>query len=263
MIGLVLPHGIAPSQLGHYALDLVLLLFGLTLAGICVAIPLHRRQTRREVTAPGLWAVVGRMGAGKTFFMAWCAVRALSEGRVVFSNFRLRGSVPFSEWSESGGRVVLVRSWSEVLAAPDGALVLLDEMHLWWPSDAKRVPVSLAAWLSQLRKRRLTVVWSSQDWAFVGRRVRRLTFGVWEGQPLGGRSVYSQYPPQGYDQSFRSRPKRSARMVLRHSRAVREIYDTREIVLGLSGFGDEGGELSGGVGDDAAALVPLGPAGSV
>lgn len=188
-------------------------------ASFLLLFALARRQTKGELAGCGMWAVVGKMGSGKTYLMCWAACRAIQRGRRVYGNMHLKG-------------MIKVTTWQEVLDVPSGSMVCLDEAHLWWPSDNWKVPLELAAWVSQLRKRNILLLWDTQDWAFVSRRMRRLTFGVWEARKLGAkRHVYSLYNTGSYDQSSASRPERLGRMVVRRRKRYEDAYDTLELVV--------------------------------
>ena len=189
--------------------------FGLlVLVGVPVML-LSRRSTKAQALHAGLYGVVGRMGAGKTYFMTYRGLQALEVGRLVFANYGFEGAER-------------VRTWDEVISAPDGSLILLDEVHLWWPSAEWNVHPELAAWCSQLRKKGITCFWSSQHDSFVSTRLRRLTFGYWEGRRFRSGHRYELFDAHGFHTSTK-RVKLATHYVKR-SQAVMDAYDTLELV---------------------------------
>lgn len=129
---------------------------------IVVAMVGVRRSLKSDVDRPGMWGIVGRMGSGKTYLQTHMAQHARASGRPVFANFDVDGATR-------------IESWSEVLEVPAGsmsdgsmgALVLIDEMPLWWPSTAWNCPPEVRAWCAQVRKRRITFVWTAQHQSHV------------------------------------------------------------------------------------------------
>src|SRR5579872_7143711 len=107
------------------------------------------------------------MGRGKSYLMALAAWWAFRAKRPVWANFELHGAHFYS-------------NWSEVLQAPPGSMVLMDEAQLWWASTDHAAPTEVRQWITQLRKHRITCLWASQDASFVARWLRTLSFGIWE-----------------------------------------------------------------------------------
>lgn len=214
-----LPVGkIAIGLLGVGAVALLLI----GIAGI-----LHRRQSKRDFLSPGLYGVVGRMGAGKTYLLAHCAVEAQKRGRLVFANAWFKGASKVS-------------CWSDVLDCPDNSLILLSEVHLWWPRDAYRAPIEVAAFFSQLRKRGMTVVWDSQHETFVSTRLIKLTFGIWACKRYKVGHQYTLFDGISYTGPVAKR-ERLARIYVKRTKEVMAAYDTTEIVGQAVEWGDGAG----------------------
>jgi len=185
------------------------------LVAIVVGMLGQRRVMARDWISPGMYGVVGRMGGGKTYLMAHAAHLARAAGRPVYANFGLEGAEP-------------LRSWDDVLAVPRGSMVLVDEVHLWWPSRAYQAPPQLEAWCSQVRKLDVTFLWSSQDWSFVSKRLRHLTFGAWKARRIKGTShTYAMYEGSSVE---RVRAEPVSKLVLRRLPEVEASYDTLEVV---------------------------------
>jgi Zonular occludens toxin (Zot) len=208
---------------------------------IVVASFAHRRQTKGDFGAPGLYGIRGRMGAGKSYLLAHVGVFARKAKRAVYSNFTLSGAERYS-------------SWAELLVVPEGSVVLMDEAHLWFPSEAWRCPVDVMAWLSQLRKRGITMLWASQHEEFVGRRLRRLTFGYWRCRNYRAGHQYTLFDAEGFGTA---KEKRLARMYVKRKAEVMAAYDTKEIVGASVEWGD-GRDL--GTLASSSSPVPAGPA---
>jgi hypothetical protein len=186
---------------------------------------LHKKAFERDMTFSGLYGVVGRMGAGKSYFMAMLAYRARKKGRNVYSNFPIKGCVE-------------VFDWHEIIAVPNKSLVLIDEAHLWWPSSAHTAPVEVRSWITQLRKRGITCVWASQSVVFVARWLRLLGFGVWEGSKRGRGHQYRLFDPFTAESRNPKRQSMSRVFVVR-KRAVMAMYDTHALVRDSVEWGDD------------------------
>lgn len=177
---------------------------------------LNRRQVSADVGAPGLYGIVGRFGSGKSLFMAWLVVVANKGDRQVLTNCGMKGARQYASWLEL--------MW----LADDGALVMMDEVSLWWPAGNLQPPQLLDAWIRQLRKRKVTMCWASQGWGHVGKRLRDLTFAVWVARSVAGHHVYTLH-----EASQMARPthgEHTTKLHVKRTRQVREAYDTFELV---------------------------------
>jgi hypothetical protein len=134
----------------------------------------------------------------------------------------------------------VLHTWEDLLHAANvygypngpGFFCLLDEIHLWWESNEKKVPEDLAQMMSQLRKLKITLFITAQDWSFVPTRLRRLCFGVWVGKRWGGnRHQYDLYDTPR-SSTIPQAAKRIGRIRLRRKKHVMEAYDTKEFVTG-------------------------------
>jgi hypothetical protein len=186
----------------------------------------HRRITQTGFDRAGVWCISGIFGGGKSYFMAWMARRAIEKGRPVFANYHVKGAT-------------YVSTWEEVMAVRDGALVLLDELHLWWPSDALLGPAGMESWLSNVRHHGITVLWASQHYSFVGTRFRKVTRGVWFGRGQAGGHEYTLYAGHNFNPSKPHGSGRLSRMRIRRTKAVMAMYDTHEDVVENLGWMDE------------------------
>jgi len=198
----------------------------------------HRFQSKSVLRGAGLYGVIGRMGAGKSYFMTKAATEAIAARRPVFANFEIVGATRFE-------------SWDEILNIPDRSLVLIDEAGRWWPSEAWKVPIEVREWITHIRKQRQTVLWGAQDTKQVSRWLRDLSFGIWECKRWRSGHAYALFDADDFFRSRRAKPE--LRVVLRRSKKVMSAYDTFELVgssveWGGSDVGYAAAELGGGRG---------------
>ena len=226
----------------------------------------HRSQTKYEFLSPGLRAITGKFGAGKTYLMTWAALACMKQGvravkgydrraitgkeiiynakgkpgtRSVYANYAIKGQSDPREFLKQplmfypdGEQDRRLHNWEEILALPWGAVICLDEGHLWWASYDWRVSGGLEKWVSQIRKNGHSFYFTSQDWAFVSMRLRRLVQTLWEGQGILGGHLYCSFTPGGFEQFQAKRTKslRVARMYIRRKRRIMHSYNTAEVV---------------------------------
>jgi len=184
---------------------------------LCVlALVLNRKASARSfVEDLGIFGVVGRPGAGKSYFLTHAALTAMGRGREVVANFSIEGA----------GRV---DSWEEIMTAPRGALVLIDEFQLLWPSTTgHKAPMPVKAWLSQVRHLDQTIIWASQSEKDVGRFVRDRSRGIWLAKAARAVHTYKLFDP---DCIHRRDARADSIVQLRRRPEVMAAYDTRELV---------------------------------
>lgn len=199
----------------------VLLLLGVLM--IALALRMHRAQARHDLQVPGLFGVIGRMGQGKSYFLTLAASEAMRAGRAVYCNFGLKGGQRYYDWPD-------------VLDVPDGSMVLMDECQIWWPSHLSSAPVEFRAWVTQLRKRRITALWASQDFDFVSRWLRKLSLGVWSCERVRHFHSYSLLD-SSVAASRRVNKPTLLRFRVKRRKRVMALYDTFELVEAGEGFG--------------------------
>ena len=201
------------------------LLIGLVVIGVVFVVFaafLHRGRTRADWGAPGLYGVVGRMGGGKSYFLALAASTCRKQGRAIYANYELEGASRY-------------HSWQELMMVPKKSVILMDEVHLWWPSEAWRCPPEIMAFVSQIRKQGITFFWASQHEEFVAKRLRRLTFGYWKCEHFRRGHRYTLFDGVGYGTA---KAQRLARMNVVRSKEVMASYDTLAILDGSVEWGD-------------------------
>lgn len=205
------------------------------------AFVMKRRSIEFDATTPGLYGVTGRFGSGKSYFLTWMASICLKRGRLVFATYEIAGYRSFDEWKSGfdAGELwigpVLVepsqvpgdgKGWAQILAMPNGSTLLIDEAHGWWPSEAWKAPVDVRMWLSTIRHRDITVWWGTQRVEAVAKWLRDLSFGIWECEFFKAGHRYTLYDPRVIGGKKGSRSF-DARIVLRRSQAVMDMYDTK------------------------------------
>lgn len=134
-----------------------------------------------------LYAIVGIPGSGKTYSMTWLGLRALVEGRPVWSNYGV-DAVALRAWlAVRGGREAWLRwewwrPWRDPadLAGVRNGVLLFDEAHLWAFSRRWReLPAELLWWWTQSRKFGVDVYFSAQRLQSVDAALRDLVAEVW------------------------------------------------------------------------------------
>ena len=112
--------------------------------------------------------ILGQRGAGKTLFMTYMAHQYHKEGKRIFSNFTLK-EIPFT-----------YITFEELAKLPDeltNAVVFLDEIQVG--ADAyevfKRSNKMITIFATQLRKRQITLYYSTQVFSMVTKRMRLQT----------------------------------------------------------------------------------------
>lgn len=120
--------------------------------------------------------ILGQRGAGKTLFMTYLAHLYHGEGKNIFSNFTLN-DIPFNHIT-----------FEELASLPDklnNAVVFLDEIQVG--ADAyevfKRSNKMITVFATQLRKRKITLFYSTQVFSMVTKRMRLQTNYIIEFEP--------------------------------------------------------------------------------
>jgi GTPase SAR1 family protein len=112
--------------------------------------------------------ILGQRGAGKTLFMTYLAHKYHSEGKRIFSNFTLK-DIPFD-----------YISFEQLAKLPDeltNAIVFLDEIQIGADSYEifKKSNKMITIFTTQLRKRKITLYYSTQVFGMVTKRMRLQT----------------------------------------------------------------------------------------
>lgn len=163
-----------------------------------------------------LTLVVGLRRQGKTLFVCKRASDAIAAGRIVYANFAIEGGH-------------LIETWRDVILAPRGALVLLDEVHQWCPARAGSSLRPAAGWyVAQCGKLDHEVYIIAQHENQVAGIVRDQVNEIIECKlhPLRGHRA-SSYAPH----TFR---KKAARPLwtwyYSHKGGAAKVYDTKALV---------------------------------
>lgn len=163
--------------------------------------------------------IVGDRGSGKTLFMTALAVQYASEGHNIYSNYELTG-IKYTPLS-----------FKELATIPESltdAVILLDEVHVGVDSydfftDHVR---NISAFILQLRKRRITLFYTTQTIDLVAKRLRQQTNYIMQVEPLEerGTAVVSIFD---HSKSFGSD---FIRTLLFDGRQFYGFYNTNEVV---------------------------------
>jgi hypothetical protein len=216
----------------------------------------RRRFVQGDATSAGMYGVVGRFGSGKSYFLTYNASLAIAAGRRVFANYEIVGATlirPFDVddavllprdfvGSYEDAEALGVAGWDLITLVPNDSMVIIDEAHLWWPSDAWRVPIRHKKWVSTLRHRGITFFWGSQIFEAVAKWLFKLSFGIWECERFKKGHRYTRYDPRRIGGRVGSREFES-RIVLVRSKEIQGMYDTFNVA---SDSVEWGGDVASG-----------------
>jgi len=112
--------------------------------------------------------VLGERGSGKTLFMTFLAYQYYLEGKKIFSNYHLK-EIPYT-----------YITFKELASLPDeinNAVVFMDEIQIGADSYEifKRSNKMITVFATQLRKRKITLYYSTQVFTMATKRLRQQT----------------------------------------------------------------------------------------
>jgi hypothetical protein len=198
--------------------------------------------------------IVGRMGSGKSYMACRIALKRLKHGANVITNFsmnlddapainalRLAGKRPSAVSKTLGIPIKKVRvlwgvtgEWSqfrgwEQFAEFDDAVVIIDEAHLYAPSNKTLVFPDVARFkMSQARKFRLDVIWLTQHENRVNTVLRDQTNLIFVCRSWMSGAWFSAL---GYEpEKLRRHGQHLERIGYRFNLAVAQLYNTLEIL---------------------------------
>jgi len=165
--------------------------------------------------------IVGRRGFGKTLFATALAIETANEGYPVFANYKLKGIK---------SAYISLTELAELPPQIHDCLVIMDEFHMG--ADAydfftKRTR-SLTKFVTQLRKRRVTFVFTTQYMEQVAKRIRTQTDYIIMVRPEAprGSGIFSAYvrdPHLPYEEQI-------INCITENFTEVFGYYDTSEII---------------------------------
>lgn len=161
--------------------------------------------------------IVGRRGFGKTAFMTAIGYDSYLEGYKVFSNYKLKFPHEYISLEELADLPLRLHD----------CVVMMDEFHMG--ADAydfftKRAR-SITKFVTQLRKRRVTFLYTTQYIDQIAKRLRIQTDYIFMMRPEGkGRfTAYVRDPHLPYDEQI-------VNAITRDLTPVFPLYDTNEII---------------------------------
>jgi hypothetical protein len=181
-------------------------------------------------------AIVGRRGYGKTVWMTAMGLDSLNEGYPVFANYHLK-NVDYT--------YITLQELSEFPPEIHDCVVLMDEFHMGadaYDFFAKRTR-NLTKFLTQLRKRRITFIYTTQYMLQVAKRVRLQTDYIIYMRPRGN-GIFTAYvtdPHQIMEDQLINKITEDLTLVF-------DYYDTNEIID--ADGDDEDAEIHGEIIDD-------------
>lgn len=178
--------------------------------------------------------IVGRMGSGKSYFgvrMAWKRIRA---GANVVTNFSMHFDEKHDGKCPRKCTCKYRRKWSkfqgwEQFAYLEDAVVIIDECHLWAPSNRPWDFPTVAKWkLSMARKFKLDLYWISQHEDRVSRIIRDLTNMLYLCSSWANGAAFTA---KGYEpEYFRRKNKHLDRKSYLFRAKIANLYDTLEVL---------------------------------
>lgn len=139
----------------------------------------------------GIRGYIGGMGSGKTYLMTAEAIKALRQGREVWANagYHVRDR-------KSGRETHTYVSLQEMLLAPQGTLLLLDEVGTFMNARKwTELPRGLMYRLTQSRKDSLGLIYTAQHEMQVDVALRRLTAEVTYIRRFGPLGIATRHRP--------------------------------------------------------------------
>lgn len=234
-------------------------------------VPLITRGRVENLAYVPICGFVGWNGSGKSLAAAAAAMEHLRRGRRVLSTMRLNDwtdprpcddSECFSSVHGEPGHMAAHPLWvpftdlRQLFDFEDGH-VLMDEVT--GVADAREshgMPVQVANYLPQLRRRNVTLHWTTIGWSFADVRIRRITLAVLHASAFFGRPqdhslwksnrgfLWRVYAGQDFDALESHKVERMSTLgrhvFWRPGSEVERAYDTNEPVLALGAVSDSG-----------------------
>lgn len=118
---------------------------------------------------------IGPRGSGKTLTLAWLGLKDMANGIPVLANFQIKG--PFRKGNEVVNVESLPLDLPTLLTMSQEirrAIAIIDEINLWfentkWMTNGNRL---ISIFLQQIRKRELSVYYSTQNFKWADGRIR-------------------------------------------------------------------------------------------
>lgn len=132
----------------------------------------------------GFYLSIGKQGSGKTVFSVKLLYSEL-DNRKIFSNFKLFGldytPITFDNERETN-KIDILKALDDDPNYFDNSIMLIDEMHIYFDSldFMKKNQRRIQKFFSQLRKRNILLLGTTQYIMNIDVRVRRQCFNVFE-----------------------------------------------------------------------------------
>lgn len=171
--------------------------------------------------------IVGSIGSGKTLFMTYLLKRYLEKGMTVMTNYRVK--IPHTLIDRE-----TIRRYADKNNPLKDCVLALDEAHILLDCRTSYKNTMISYFILQTRKRGVTLLYTTQNFLNVEKRLREQTDYIFQCSPIYDRIgdkklliavkvLITQY--YGHD-----RYRDLKRLVLRHPETVYKLYDTYEIV---------------------------------
>lgn len=165
---------------------------------------------------------VGYPGSGKTYYAIHRALKEMKKGRVVYSNFGIKGALPITP--------------ETMFDIAPGSFVVLDEAQNWFGSrNWSQFGNKYMEFFSQTRKKEYTLLWLSQDVSSVDKTIRDRTHLIHQmscrWKALTGKPLYFKVESYYGAKNIGKEKFHAGSKWLRFKLDIAESYDTHEIVL--------------------------------
>lgn len=121
--------------------------------------------------------IVGRMGSGKTLLMTYLSYKAFMSGQAIFSNYRL--TYPHKIITKKD-----ILSYAEKKSSLENCVLLIDECQIMLDCRNFQKNSMITFFLLQTRKRGVDLIYTTQQFFNVDKRLRENTDYIIECQPL-------------------------------------------------------------------------------
>jgi hypothetical protein len=134
----------------------------------------------------GFYIAIGRQGSGKTLFITKHLVDNLNTNRKIYSNYTLYEGIEYQRITfdnkKDKNSIDILKALEEDSNYFNNSIMLIDEIHLYFDSrDFMRKNIRIIqTFFSQLRKRNILLLATTQYILHLDVRIRRQALGVFE-----------------------------------------------------------------------------------
>ena len=170
----------------------------------------------------GVHIVAGEQGSGKTVTVAYL----LRRYQKMYPKLKVKTNF---EYKHEDGQI---NDWRDIIASENGIygeINVIDEVQNWFNSlQSKDFPIEMMTEITQQRKQRKCIIWTSQVFTRVAKPIREQTYILYEPKTLFGcLTVVFKYKPEiKADSGNPDKKKFRGLFFFVHSKELRESFDT-------------------------------------